>query len=245
MQPSTTGRNRMPEMLGVAAVELAQDRAKATPTTTRGGDIPTPAAGAGVFASLIAKVGRRYKSASFSAYVADRPGQLAAVTSLRKYATDWEQNRESGRGVILYGPRGTGKDHLAVATVGKILMDHSPSCEWVDGQELYGLMRDKIGSDASEGDQIRRFTSPDLLIISDPLPQADDKTITDYQQSVLWRIVDRRYRDMKPVWMTVNVADSKELDRRMGRQLADRLMDGALVIHCEWVSYRKPETVVK
>lgn len=222
-----------------------QDLAKCIPTTTRAGDRREPKPGEAAFASLMSKIGPRYRNASFSAYRADRPGQAEAVAELRKYADEWAENRAQGRGIILYGPRGTGKDHLAVATIGKILCDSAASCDWVDGQDLYEQMRDRMGSDSTEREAIRRYTAPDVLILSDPIPQSSEKGISEYQQSVLWRIVDRRYRDLKPIWVTINVANAAEMSQRIGSQLTDRLMDGACVVHCNWASYRKPETVVK
>ena len=42
------------------------------------------------------------------------------------------------------------------------------------------------------------------------------------------------------LWVTVNVNSRAELDSRMGVQLADRLVDGALTLFCNWPSYRKP-----
>ncbi len=233
------------ETMGNAVTELAQGLAKSSPATTRDSDRRPPRPGEGAFAAILSKVGRRYRDASFNSYVADRSGQAEAAASLREYAANWADNQNRGRGIILYGPRGGGKDHLAIATLGKILFDNAATCEWVDGQDLYEQMRDRMGADAPEREAIRRYTTPDILLLSDPIPQSGDKGITDYQQSVLWRIVDRRYRDMRPIWMTINVAGAADMSLRLGAQLADRLMDGACVVQCDWPTYRAPATVVK
>jgi hypothetical protein len=59
---------------------------------------------------------------------------------------------------------------------------------------------------------------------------------------MLFRVVDARYRQCKPTWITVNAVGRTELDRRMGAQTADRITDGAVALFCNWPSYRKAST---
>lgn len=210
------------------------------------GEAPAkPRPGAVEFDKVLSRIGRRYAKATFSAYQATSPLQERVLAALRDYAAEWEENRAMGQGLLLYGPRGTGKDHLAVATLGNVLMRFDFRCEWTDGQDLYAAMRDKVGTDDTEAGQIRRYTAPDLLIVSDPLPADAKESLTSFQVSTLWRIIDRRYRDLKPTWVTLNVADFAEASRRLSPQIADRLSDGAVALHCDWASFRKPASVVK
>lgn len=197
------------------------------------------------WAELARKVGRRYDSATFEGFERKTAEQTAVVDSLQQYAADFPDRLKAGQGVVLYGPRGTGKDHLAVATLRRCVLDHGATARWFDGQTFYGVMRDRIGEDASESEVIRLLCDYDVLLISDPLPQAQDSKLTDFQQSAIWRIVDRRYRDMKPTWVTLNVSGKEELEKRIGAQIADRLLDSSLCLKCNWPTYRKPAVVVK
>lgn len=198
-----------------------------------------------IVGGLLREVGVRYASATLDSFVVlPNQGQGAVVAVLRDFAMDGGWIREGG-GVLLYGPRGTGKDHLAVGALRIAVLMHGWDVAWIDGQHLFGTMRDRISSESTEMDFIRQYTAPKLLLVSDPLPQDPTKAISDYQQSVLWRIVDRRYRDLKSTWVTLNVADVNEASKRLGPQLADRLTDGALCLHCNWPTYRKPSKVVK
>lgn len=188
-------------------------------------------------------IGKRYADCRFENYAATCEAQSSAVRRVSGYATEWPAECQAGHGMLLFGPSGTGKDHLAVAAAFVAVREHGATALWIDGQRLFERMRDSIDSETREQDVIREFTTPQILMISDPLPQAG--SVKDFQQSALWRIVDRRYRDMRPTWVTLNVKDEAEAQARMGVQLVDRLTDGALCIHCNWPSYRKPAAVVK
>lgn len=197
-----------------------------------------------IVAGLLREVGVRYSGATLDSFRVTEAVQGAVVDALRAFSTEGSGIRDGG-GVLLYGPRGTGKDHLAIGALRIAILMHGWDVAWIDGQQLFGSMRDRISTESTEMDFIRQYTAPKLLLVSDPLPQDSTKAISDYQQSVLWRIVDRRYRDLKSTWVTLNVADVNEASKRLGPQLADRLTDGALCLHCNWPTYRKPSKVVK
>lgn len=169
-------------------------------------------------------------------FEATLPAQRKVLADLKKFIGNIQAHVEAGEGLMLYGPKGTGKDHLAIACLREAAKAGFVT-HFEDGQSLFQYFRDVIGSDASERDNIAVYTRPDVLLLSDPVPIAG--ATSDYQRSVLWRIIDRRYRDLKPTWVTMNVADGKDAESKLGGQIVDRLRDGATVIHCEWPSYRK------
>jgi DNA replication protein DnaC len=179
-------------------------------------------------------IGVRYAKATFESFEATQPKQTEALAAVRKLAEQWGDHKDLS--LLLYGPRGTGKDHLAVAALRTVTRDHGATVVWVDGETLWREQRDVIGSDTREAELERKYTSPDVLLISDPARQGTD--LTDGQRSLLWRIVDRRYRDMKPTWATVNVLTRDELDQRLSPQISDRMRDNALAVFCSWPSYR-------
>ena len=190
-----------------------------------------------IWEPVLRKIGARYEDASFASFSSTVQAQRDAVAKLTRFCDTLGERTKTGQGIVLIGPRGTGKDHLAVACLRCAVKDFGLRPEWVDGQSLYEQFRDSIDSETRERNLIREYTSPDILLISDPIPQSD--SITSFQQSVLWRIVDRRYRDLKPTWVTMNVLNGEEAEKRMGAQLVDRLRDGSLSIVCNWQSFRK------
>jgi DNA replication protein DnaC len=162
--------------------------------------------------------------------------QAAAVSQLADYCREAARRVGAGEGLLLFGPKGTGKDHLIVA-VARAAIRVGKSVRWQNGMDLFGDIRDAIDKGDAEREIVRRLVAPDVLYLSDPLPPVGN--LTEFQGSMLFRILDGRYSRRKPTWCSVNVASGNELDGRMGAQNGDRLRDGALAIFCDWPSYRK------
>jgi len=185
---------------------------------------------------LIAKrLGRRYASASFDTYAIEHDAQRTAVEKLREYAGNLRENIGSGKSVFLFGPPGTGKDHLLIPML-KAAVKENLLVRWDDGAEMFGAFRDSMKGTDTEAKLLARYTSPMVLAISDPVPPFGG--LTPYQSSMFFRIIDRRYRDMIPTWITINCKDRKEAEDRMGASIVDRLGHNALAISFNWQSYR-------
>ncbi len=186
-----------------------------------------------------ATVGPRFASATLENYKASSPEQGKVVNALRGYAGSIKEHVPAGDGIVLFGNAGSGKTHLLVA-MGKAAIEAGFSVEWRNGQDVFAAFRDAISSDRSESAIVRRLVKPDVLILDDVLPPGG--TLTEYQSATLYRIVDARYRQCRPVWATMNVENGSEAERGMGVQVVDRLRHGALTLHCDWPSYRKVAT---
>ena len=63
-----------------------------------------------------AKRGLRYFKCSFDNYEIESEPQQKAVDALREYVANGDRNLKYGKNIILFGPKGSGKDHLLVAT---------------------------------------------------------------------------------------------------------------------------------
>lgn len=195
---------------------------------------------------LVSLRGERYRDCRLKNFACETEAQVATVEKLREYCTEMPYRIQRGESIVLFGPRGTGKDHLLMA-LAHAAIGLGKSVEWKNGMDLFGDVRDAMTTGTEEKRIVSELVRPDVLYLSDPLPviaggAANGKTpgcLTDFQASMLFRILDGRYSRSKPTWVTVNVASGKELDERIGPQNADRLRDGALGIFCNWPSYRK------
>lgn len=195
---------------------------------------------AGMWHHLLLRVGRRYERATLDTFEASAGHQSLAKGHVFAYIAQMPSNVQQGRNVLLYGPKGTGKDHLMVAMIREAVLTHGFGVHWINGLDFYGNVRDRIGSDKPEAELVKSICSHDILAISDPLPPWDD--VGNFQAQMMFRIIDRRYRDLRPVWVTMNVAKGEEAEKRLGAATVDRLRDNALAIHCDWASHRRAAT---
>jgi DNA replication protein DnaC len=193
---------------------------------------------------MLDEIGQRYRHASLKSYQFhgtpdEQRRQTEAVEAIRDYGRNLEDRVSECSNVILFGPAGTGKDHLMAALMCHAIIAHGLKVGWVNGLKLFANFRDSFDSDTTEKELLQQYTRPDVLAISDPLPPSG--ALTDFQMGVMFRVIDDRYRQCRPTWITINVADGLEASSRMGEQVVDRLRDGALSVFCNWPSWRRRE----
>lgn len=189
--------------------------------------------------AFVRERGERYRDCRLQNFERTTEKQAAAVHLLTGYCESIGDRIADGEGIVLYGPKGTGKDHLLVA-VCRAAFAAGKHLVWQNGMDLFGDIRDRMDSGDSERALVNRLVAPDVLYLSDPVPPLGN--LSDFQSSMIFRILDGRYSRRKPTWCSVNVSKGSELETRMGAQNVDRLRDGALAIHCDWPSYREART---
>jgi len=187
-------------------------------------------------------VGARHEHCRFDNYEIIHPGQREVVEALTMYAADFPAHEQAGEGLILFGPAGTGKDHLLAAVAREVVGRFHVWPTRRRGLDLFAEFRDRIDTAESELRLVRELAGCRLLILSDPLPPRGP--LTDWQAGLLLSIIDARYENLRPTWISVNVSNRAEADERMGAQTFDRLRDGALAAFCNWPSYRALGEVV-
>jgi DNA replication protein DnaC len=185
-------------------------------------------------------LGSKYQDAALANWNADTDRQRTVRQAAADYCKAITEHVAAGEGVVLYGPVGTGKDHLAVG-IAKAACLAGLSVKWLKGQEWFGTLRDAIDGERTER-EIFRGLECDLLVISDPLPPMG--ALTQYQASMLYRLTEERSSRGGAIVATINVADDAEADARLGAQTWDRLKDRCWLIKCEWRSFRKPSRIV-
>jgi len=188
---------------------------------------------------LIAARGERYRHCRLSNFEVKTDDQKAVVERLQRFCQDVPTEVASGTGLILYGPSGTGKDHLMFAVAYAAVKSYGLWLTWKNGVALYSAFRAAIDGERSEDDVIRPLIEATILVLSDPLPPEGD--LTRYQKEMLYRILESRYSARKGTWATLNVRSRKEVNERLGTACADRLRDGAVCLFCNWPTHRKPK----
>lgn len=188
-------------------------------------------------AAALASFGRRYADATLDNFEPPNAAAVAALARVKEWA---EQPIEQLGNVFLFGAVGTGKDHLIVGLVKRIYeRQYSEAFRFAECEQLFADIRSTYDRDSKrkESEIVEPLVLAPFLYLADVVPSHG--TLKDYQQSALSRIVDARYRDLLPTWATANVASRGDLDAAIGKRVSDRLIHGALVIKCNWPSYRK------
>ncbi|MCA9112226.1 MAG: ATP-binding protein, partial [Planctomycetaceae bacterium] len=151
-----------------------------------------------------------------------------------------------GQNILFVGPCGTGKDHLMHAMAWRCFAPLDGSVTIVNGSSLRRDLR-SASQEGGETHIIKRLVDTSLLCLSDPVPPSGDAVLTGYQADCLYQIVDSRWRKRRPIWATINLPIG-DMRQAAGQILSlpvwDRLIDGALILACNWHSYRRPNAII-
>ena len=186
--------------------------------------------------SLISSRGRRYAECRLSNFRCYVDAQSRAVAKLRSYLSEITEHAATGFGVCLFGPCGSGKDHLAWALASGFIRKTGKRVEWASGAILFEQLRNSFQGKKSESEVMDSYRTAPLLWLSDPLPVNGD--LTQYQNESLYRLLDARYSACKPVLITANLEPGKA-DVAFGPAIARRLRESTLPIHCNWGSFKQ------
>lgn len=181
----------------------------------------------------------RFKACTFDSFAVDAGAahekqQQQALRVCRAFAQRWESVRAKGSVLVMTGPTGTGKTHMACAIANELIREHVAAVTFGTVSEYVRSVKAAFQRDSgvSERDAIRGLIAPDLLIM-DELGQR----MTEYDQQLVFDVMNARYAEMRPMVLMSNLA-ANELEILLGDRLADRLREVGTFINLAWPSYR-------
>jgi DNA replication protein DnaC len=158
----------------------------------------------------------------------------AGGEAVKRLCSEAAASRED---VLLCGKTGCGKTHLAVAMMAQAVENHHkilrgkipPFGLFVTVPELLLSIRSsfrKNGGDDEDSEAVivDRYSSVGLLILDD----LGAEKASDWAESTLYLIIDRRNRDEKWTIVTSNLT-LPEIEQHMGARIASRLSDMKVV----------------
>lgn len=175
----------------------------------------------------------RFTGKTLDNFHADTEPQKYALTVARDYLENFDQHAKRGEGLIFSGMPGTGKSHLA----GAILRGLLPSRVGLYATCM-GIIRSVRGtwrkdSERSESEVLRTLRNVPLLVVDEIGVQYG----TDGEQTILFDVLDGRYREMQPTILLTN-QDKAGFKQFIGERAYDRLTETSRWIPFDWPSYR-------
>lgn len=180
-----------------------------------------------------AAIPARFVGKTLDNFRADTDPKVYAVTVARDYIETFPSRLKRGEGLILSGLPGTGKSHIAAAILQGILPEHVglyTTCMGVIRAVRETWRKD---SEQSEREVLTMLGELPLLVLDEIGVQYG----TDGEQTIIFDILDRRYRDMRPSLLLTN-QDKAGLKTFIGERAYDRLTETCRWVPFDWPSYR-------
>lgn len=152
-------------------------------------------------------VPKRFNNATFKNY--NQADNNMALTKSRNFVEDFPNTK----GLLLTGPVGTGKTHLACAIANE-LIEKLYSVYFGNVVNIMSFIKSTYSkdSDITEDEAINIMTDKVDLFIIDDLGKENE---TSYTSSMLYQLINRAYENEKPIIITTN-ENSIELARKLG-----------------------------
>ncbi len=170
-----------------------------------------------------------FSNSSFDDFVAI-PGTEQALEEAISFAGD-----PTHRWLVLSGPVGVGKTHLAVAIAQYAIEQHSLPAYFAAVPDLMDHLRSSFSPTSEEGydERFEEIRTAALLVLDD----LGTENATPWAQEKLYQIINHRYVDRLPTVITTNV-DLRKIDER----ISSRMLDHRLSTHVEIDApdYRRP-----
>lgn len=175
----------------------------------------------------------RLKGCSFATYRAETDSQKAALQAAMDYADKFASIRKTGESLIFAGKPGTGKGHLAAAVMNKLMPEYLPI--YTTCLDMIRSVRETWRKDSkhSEMEVLQEYEDASLLIIDEIGVQYG----TDGEQTIIFDVLDRRYRQMRPTILITN-QDRAGFTAFVGERIFDRLKQTARWVSFDWDSFR-------
>ena len=174
-----------------------------------------------------ARIPKRYAKCSLENFKSEHVGHQKALQYARSLVADYPY---VDRGLLLIGPAGVGKTHLAVAILRGLLSKGVP-CLFFESGALLKRIQDSYNpvSKSSESSVLAPVYDAEVLV----LDELGATVPTDWVRDTLYQIINTRYNDKKLTIFTTNFrddrpeslaaeADEVETPRRAGKATFDR-----------------------
>jgi DNA replication protein DnaC len=191
---------------------------------------------------ISAGIPKRYAHCMLDTFVERSTELKNAKTRVQEFIDLWPSTDE-GKGLLLIGPCGVGKTHLAVAALIEVIRGGKPGrLLFRNFQDLIQEIQASFDSDEvpSKSELLRPLLEADLLV----LDELGSQKPTTFVQDTLYYVINTRYNEERTTIFTTNYAESSEgkeetLTDRIGTRLRSRLYEMATRVPMSGTDYRR------
>lgn len=186
-------------------------------------------------------IGPAYADVSFATYRIYDDRQRTAVGLLEEYSSSFAKNLEDMRGLVLYGPSRTGKDHLAISLC-RDLLNRYGHCrlsgrgffvKHTNCRRMFARFKSECwNGKRSELEFIGEHAWAAAQVFSDPF--SSKGTLAEYESNLLYDIWEMRFKRGLPSILTCNVPAITEVKKRLEDRNFNRLGNIRQAIDCSW-----------
>ena len=159
---------------------------------------------------------KRYLGCTFDSFVTDKP-------SIVDYL-------KTGGSAILYGNNGTGKTHLAFASI-RHQVEQGCNAKYVLAADFFTMIKRSYGDGNNE---YMKFYGCDYLVID----EVDKRFGTQTEFIALYQLINHRYNSMLPTVLITNSGKDELIDV-IGVSSFDRIVEDGKLIHMDGKNYRR------
>lgn len=165
-----------------------------------------------------ARIPERYLNKSLDTFTARDRQRRDVLNAARAYAQGFHL-REEMHGLILHGPTGSGKTHIAIGILREAI-NRDCSGIYCNVNELLARLRATYQEDSEEieSEVIEELAGCDLLVLDD----LGSEVTTGWVLDRLYLLINQRYEAVRPVIVTTN-CDKDTLREKVGPRIASRL----------------------
>ncbi len=135
--------------------------------------------------------------------------------------------------MLLSGPAGVGKSHLAAAIVVELLK-RGAKVLFRNTSAFLCRLKDGYAEDRSEREEMERLEWVELLVLDDLGVERD----SPWERETLYRVINGRYEQLKPIIVTTN-ADLNLLEKSLGPRTFGRLLEMCLPLQVRGEDHRR------